>query len=164
MPVDCASVIRKVMLNLQAHRAERRVVTWTLAAVHAHEIRMVQLFQNLIGNAIKYRGEEAAADPCRGATGGNGTGFLRGRQRHRNQAGIRPADFRYFQAAAWTKLSGNRHRPGDLPADRGTIWRPDLGGVRGKRVVLLLHATAGPEPGASGAGCHRDSARVVNCR
>ena len=38
--------------------------------VQAHEIRLVQLFQNLIGNAIKYQRREAASNPCeRGAPG-----------------------------------------------------------------------------------------------
>jgi len=36
------------------------MITWeTIPAVHAHEIRLVQLLQNLVGNAIKYRGEDA---------------------------------------------------------------------------------------------------------
>jgi signal transduction histidine kinase/ActR/RegA family two-component response regulator len=59
-PVDCESVIRKVMLNLQASVEQNGAeVTWnTLPTVQAHEIRVVQLLQNLIGNAIKYRSAE----------------------------------------------------------------------------------------------------------
>ncbi len=59
-PVDCAAAIQKVMLNLQASIEQNRAtITWdTLPIVHAHEIRMVQLLQNLVGNAIKYRSAE----------------------------------------------------------------------------------------------------------
>jgi PAS domain S-box-containing protein len=59
-PVDCEKAIQKVMLNLQAAIEQNDArVTWdALPTVHAHEIRLVQLLQNLIGNAIKYRSEE----------------------------------------------------------------------------------------------------------
>ncbi|HTS46752.1 MAG TPA: ATP-binding protein [Bryobacteraceae bacterium] len=59
-PVDCGAALRKVMLNLQASIEQNRAtITWdTLPIVHAHEIRMVQLLQNLVGNAIKYRSPE----------------------------------------------------------------------------------------------------------
>ncbi len=59
--VDFIDVIRKVLLNLQASVEQSgALITWdTIPAVHAHEIRLVQLLQNLVGNAIKYRGEEA---------------------------------------------------------------------------------------------------------
>jgi PAS domain S-box-containing protein len=55
--VECEQAIRKVMLNLQAAIEQSAArVTWDeLPTVHAHEIRLVQLLQNLIGNAIKYR-------------------------------------------------------------------------------------------------------------
>jgi PAS domain S-box-containing protein len=58
--VDFIDVIRKVLLNLQASVEQSgAMITWdTLPAVHAHEIRLVQLLQNLVGNAIKYRSEE----------------------------------------------------------------------------------------------------------
>src|SRR5713101_3879628 len=60
-PVICADVMRKVLLNLQASIEQNEaVVTWNgLPTVHAHEIRLIQLFQNLVGNAIKYRRAEA---------------------------------------------------------------------------------------------------------
>jgi PAS domain S-box-containing protein len=56
-PVECEQAIRKVMLNLQAaiEQSSARVTWDALPTVHAHEIRLVQLLQNLIGNAIKYR-------------------------------------------------------------------------------------------------------------
>jgi PAS domain S-box-containing protein len=58
-PVDCADAMQQVVLNLQASIEQNRAsVTWDpLPAVHAHEIRVVQLLQNLVSNAIKYRSE-----------------------------------------------------------------------------------------------------------
>lgn len=60
-PIDFVNVIRKVLLNLQASVEENRaIITWDpLPVVHAHEIRLVQLMQNLVGNAIKYRSQES---------------------------------------------------------------------------------------------------------
>ncbi len=57
-PVDCLAVLSKVTFNLQAAIEQSgAIVTWTqLPEVKAHEIRVVQLFQNLVSNAIKYRG------------------------------------------------------------------------------------------------------------
>jgi PAS domain S-box-containing protein len=59
--VACVDVLRQVLLNLQAAIDQNEaVITWDpLPMVHAHEVRLVQLFQNLIGNAIKYRSAEA---------------------------------------------------------------------------------------------------------
>ena len=58
--IDSNEVLGKALLNLQgAISANGTVVTHeTLPIVWAEEIMLVQLFQNLIGNAIKYRGEE----------------------------------------------------------------------------------------------------------
>jgi PAS domain S-box-containing protein len=58
--VSCGDVLQKVVMNLQASIEQSgAVITWgELPTVHAHEIRLVQLFQNLVGNAIKYRRED----------------------------------------------------------------------------------------------------------
>ena len=55
--VDCEMVMEKVLLNLQASVDQNRAtVTWDgLPGLHAHEVRLVQLLQNLVGNGIKYR-------------------------------------------------------------------------------------------------------------
>lgn len=60
-PVACTEVMSQVMLNLQARIQENGArISWNgLPTIHAHEIRLVQLFQNLISNAIKYRRSEA---------------------------------------------------------------------------------------------------------
>jgi PAS domain S-box-containing protein len=59
-PVDCAEAMRKVVFNLKASvEQSKATITWdTLPTLHAHEIRLVQLLQNLVSNAIKYRSED----------------------------------------------------------------------------------------------------------
>lgn len=58
--VNCETVMERVLLNLQASIDQNKAtITWRgLPTVHAHEVRLVQLFQNLVGNAIKYRRAE----------------------------------------------------------------------------------------------------------
>jgi len=58
--IDFIDVIHKVLLNLQTSVEQSgAMITWdAIPAVHAHEIRLVQLLQNLVGNAIKYRSED----------------------------------------------------------------------------------------------------------
>jgi PAS domain S-box-containing protein len=59
--VDCETVMQKVLLNLQAASEQNEAsIKWDpLPTVEAHEIRIVQLLQNLVGNAIKYRRADA---------------------------------------------------------------------------------------------------------
>lgn len=59
-PIDCEPVMRKVLLNLQASIEQSAAeVSWdSLPTVQAHEVRLMQLLQNIIGNAIKYRSEQ----------------------------------------------------------------------------------------------------------
>lgn len=56
-PVASSDALRKALLNLQASIDQNQaVVTFNgLPTVQAHEIRLVQLLQNLVSNAIKYR-------------------------------------------------------------------------------------------------------------
>jgi PAS domain S-box-containing protein len=60
VPVNCSDVMEKMLLNLHVAVAQNAaVITWNgLPTVQAHEVRLVQLFQNLVGNAIKYRRTE----------------------------------------------------------------------------------------------------------
>jgi len=61
-PVVVSEALQKALLNLQASIDQNQAVVTCngLPTLHAHEIRLVQLLQNLVGNAIKYRG---AASP-----------------------------------------------------------------------------------------------------
>jgi signal transduction histidine kinase len=60
-PSDCNHVVEEALLNLKASINESAavVVYNDLPVVAAERIQMVQLFQNLIGNAIKFRGKES---------------------------------------------------------------------------------------------------------
>jgi signal transduction histidine kinase len=57
---DCSLVVRSVMANLQAAVAETgaRITYQALPILVADQSELLQLFQNLIGNAIKFRGPE----------------------------------------------------------------------------------------------------------
>ena len=59
--IDCGAVLAKTLFNLQAAIAESgaSVTSDPLPAVVAEEVLLMQLFQNLISNSIKYRGKEA---------------------------------------------------------------------------------------------------------
>jgi signal transduction histidine kinase len=58
--VEMADALKTALINLQFSISETSaaVTSSELPAVRGIEIQMVQLFQNLIGNAIKYRSEE----------------------------------------------------------------------------------------------------------
>jgi two-component system CheB/CheR fusion protein len=58
--IDCGSVLAKTLFNLQAAIAQSGAVVTSdsLPAVVAEEVLLMQLFQNLISNSIKYRGKE----------------------------------------------------------------------------------------------------------
>jgi PAS domain S-box-containing protein len=60
-PIDCGAVLAKALLNLQAAVAESgaTITSDPLPTVEAEEVLLMQLFQNLISNSIKYRGPEA---------------------------------------------------------------------------------------------------------
>lgn len=55
-PVDCKTVLREVLKNLQVAIAEKNamVIYDSLPTVMADKTQLLQLFQNLIGNAIKF--------------------------------------------------------------------------------------------------------------
>ncbi len=56
---DANEVVRKVLANCEARIAETgaRIQCDPLPTLAVHEVHLVQLFQNLIGNALKYHGE-----------------------------------------------------------------------------------------------------------
>ena len=59
--VDCNRVVDEVLQNLRAAMQESDAVInrGNLPSVEANQTQMIQLFQNLIGNAIKFRGAGA---------------------------------------------------------------------------------------------------------
>lgn len=61
VPVDCNQVLADTLLLLDAaiSEAKAQVSAPQLPTVHGDRAQLVQLFQNLVGNALKYRGEQA---------------------------------------------------------------------------------------------------------
>jgi hypothetical protein len=59
-PADCCSALGEARVNLSAAIEESQAVIANddLPTVMADQTQLVQLFQNLIGNAIKFRGSE----------------------------------------------------------------------------------------------------------
>ncbi len=59
-PIDCGAVLAKALLNLQAAIAESGAIVTSgpLPTVVAEEVMLTQVFQNLISNSIKYRGDD----------------------------------------------------------------------------------------------------------
>ncbi len=59
--VNCEVGLRAALMNLEAaiQENEAQVLSGPLPILQADEGQMIQLFQNLVGNAIKYRSEEA---------------------------------------------------------------------------------------------------------
>jgi two-component system, chemotaxis family, CheB/CheR fusion protein len=59
--IDCGAVLAKALLNLQAAIAQSDAIVTSdpLPTLVAEEVMLLQLFQNLISNSIKYRGEES---------------------------------------------------------------------------------------------------------
>jgi len=59
-PVDCNCIIAEVVRDLEPAISESEAVIQcgTLPTVRAHPTEMRRLFQNLIGNALKFRGKE----------------------------------------------------------------------------------------------------------
>jgi PAS domain S-box-containing protein len=60
-PIDSSSVVEQAVSNLRAVMEESGAVVThdNLPTVMADDIQLMSLFQNLIGNAVKYRGKEA---------------------------------------------------------------------------------------------------------
>jgi PAS domain S-box-containing protein len=59
-PIDCRKVLDEVLGNLKTAIQETgAIVTWdSLPQVQGDQVQLAQLFQNLLENAIKYRGKE----------------------------------------------------------------------------------------------------------
>jgi light-regulated signal transduction histidine kinase (bacteriophytochrome) len=108
-PVACVEVMRQVMLNLQPSidQAGAMVIWNGLPTIEAHETRLVQLFQNLVGNAIKYRRPEPPKI-CVGAKDRNDDWLFSVAD---NGIGIKP-EYTQQVFGIFKRLHGNTH-PGN---------------------------------------------------
>ena len=150
-PVDCDAALEQALANLQAgHRGERR-------RGHARadcrpsgptSTQLAQLFQNLIGNAIKFRGRRRRRRSTSRRARKDDEWLFSVRD---NGIGIDPQYFErifviFQRLHARGEYSGHGHRPGDLQEDRRAPRRADLGRVRARRGLhLLLHHSRSKE-------------------
>ena len=99
-----------------------------LAADHA---QLVQLFQNIVGNAIKSpRSGNAARPRLRQKEPRGGVGVRHARQRPGHRAAAFRDDLRHVPEAAWApRVFRHRHRPDPLSQDRRASRRAHVGRV-----------------------------------
>lgn len=72
-PVSASAVLSKALSNLQQaiERSGATIDSGALPTIHIAEIHLLQLFQNLIGNAIKYAGHKPALVNVRASRSGD---------------------------------------------------------------------------------------------
>jgi two-component system CheB/CheR fusion protein len=89
--IDCGAVLAKTLFNLQAAIAQSGAVVSSdpLPSLVAEEVLLMQLFQNLISNSIKYRGKETPRIHVSAERDGEGWRFAV----LDNGIGIDPQDF-----------------------------------------------------------------------
>ena len=93
VPIDCGAALTKALLNLHVAIVESgaQVTSQPLPTVVAEEVMLIQVFQNLISNCIKFKGAETPADPYFGGERRGRMAVFRARQWNGNRtAGLRP--------------------------------------------------------------------------
>ena len=113
------------------------------ADVLADETQLIQLFQNLVGNAIKY---QSAGVPrvhiAARRERPDEVDVLGAGQRPGHRPAVLRADLRHVPAAAQARgIRRHRHRAGDLQEDRRAARRQHLGrvGARARALPFALH-------------------------
>jgi light-regulated signal transduction histidine kinase (bacteriophytochrome) len=141
--VDCGTVVGRALTNVQqaVKESHAEITVDSLPVVKGDGSQLERLFQNLIGNAIKYRGDHPPNIQVSARQNGDWTFCIRD-----NGIGIDPqqpgASFRYVSAAAHEPgICRDGNRPGRVQTCRGRARWQDLGGVRTwSRIVLLLYS------------------------
>ena len=141
--VDCNKVMAEVLLALAPAIQESgaTVTCGELPAVWADRTQLAQIFQNLIGNAIKFRGKEPPVISTQAQKADHDWLF----SVSDNGIGIAPeySGTHFYRLPAFARpqrILGQRHRPGHLQEDRRALRRKDLGGVASRfRLHLQFH-------------------------
>ena len=155
-PTSAAQALATALRQLQVAIAESgaQVAHDELPEVLADSTQLIQLFQNLVGNALKFRGGERARVHVGVERTNGGVALLREGQRDRHRSAVRRAHLRALRAPPRpARVSRYRRRPRDLQEDRRAPRRADLGRVRdGEGLDVPLHdarAAGGARPRSS---------------
>lgn len=134
-PTDAGTVFETARINLRMaiEDSGAEITSDPLPTIMSDESQLVQLLQNLIANAIKFRREERTPEVHVGAERLDGEWLFSVRD---NGIGIEEQYLeRIFDlpAVAWQdRVLWHRDRTGGLQEDRGAPWRQDLGRVRAR--------------------------------
>jgi len=152
VPTDCGAVIGYALDNLQQAIAEKgaTVTHDELPTIMGDEVQLTQLFQNLIGNAIKFQGEEPPQVHVGVLREGSGWLF----SVRDNGIGIAPEHFeRIFQI--FQRLHGREEYPGTgiglsvcqkiVERHGGRIWVDSAPG-NGATFCFTVPETRGEKP------------------
>ena len=156
------AVVERVADGLRGRDGARAadVVLGDLPRCMGDAQQLGQLFQNLIGNAVKFVPDGPRRRASRSTAERDGAQLaLHGRrQRHRDRAGARRAHLPHVPAPAHARrVPRHRHRPGDRQEGRRAPRRHDLGrAAPRRRRALPLHAARPPRPAVTAP---RDPAR-----
>ncbi len=111
-PVDLEAVFAGVMDNLKVAIEESgaTVTHDPLPTVQADDLQMLQLFQNLVSNAIKFRGDEPPRVHVSVTRTGDRLAVRGERQRHRHRSGVFQPHFYHFLTPAYQgRIPWQRH-------------------------------------------------------
>ena len=142
--IDSHAALGQALANLRAliQETEAIITNDDLPEVAADAGQLVQLFQNLLGNAIKYRKPDTPPPcPCVRTPERGGLGVRRRGQRHWHRDQVSGPRVRYLPASAYkTRVPRHRNRPGHLPTHRREARRQNLVRLRDRqRHHLPIH-------------------------
>ena len=125
--------LQQALMNLRGAIEESGALVThdPLPTVLADEMQLIQLFQNLVGNAIKYQSPGVPRVHISAAKNGDEEMDIFGaRQRAGNRLAVLRKDLRHVPAAAQTgRVRRHRHRTGHLQEDCRAARRQHLGRV-----------------------------------